>query len=348
MRGVAVAFGVVLASLLLIAPPAGTQAGPQRVRAGAINVEPSMRPWRYGGANPDGWWCRPPECNGVRNGTVFVDRELKLIAQLHVSYLRLEFPRPLIEPRKGVFDWRRADYIVNRAHKYGVKLLPLLLYTPSWDGATLSSPPSVEGWRGFVSAVARRYRKTVAVYDLWDEPDSSLYWTGDAGDYVRTVLKPGYQAIKAANRRARVVLGGPKTADLDWLNAVYQAGGGKYFDIMSFHDYSADRRILDHARQVQALLRAHGQGKKPIWLGEYGVMEAGTGDVHQDALIRILLTEKAPLALAGWYALRDDHVMTCCPPSTLKIEPYGLTTTRYVRKRAFATMRTLLGAPAQR
>ena len=301
-----------------------------------------MRPWRYVGANPDGWWCRASGCNGVANGTVFVDRELKLIAKLHVSFLRLEFPWPLIEPRRGAFDWRRSDYIVRAARRYRVKLLPLLLYTPSWAGATASSPPSPAAWRAFVAAFARRYGRWIDAYDLWDEPDLYLYWTGNAQDYVQDVLRPGYRAIKADDRGARVVLGGPQVANISWLNDIYRFGGGKYFDVMQFHDYVG--QIAPDAKAVQAVLRAHGQARKPIWLGEYGLMEAGVNDPQQQALIQQVLTEKAPIALAAWYALRDDHVMTCCPPATIKEEPYGLMTDRYVPKAAFETMRQLLAS----
>ena len=304
-----------------------------------------MRPWRYVGANPDGWWCKPGACNGVANGSIVVERELKLIAKLHVRLLRLEFPRPLIEPQANVYDWRRSDYIVRRARHYHVRLLPLLLYTPTWDGATPATPPHPQSWYRFVAAFAHRYRTAIDAYDLWDEPDLQLYWTGDAKDYVHDVLQPGYRAIKRADPHARVVLGGPQTADIPWLDDVYRYGGSRFFDVMQFHDYVADRQIFDHARQVRAVLRAHRQGRKPIWLGEYGVQESGVDDIHQDALIRFVLTEKAPIALAAWYSLRDDDVMTCCPPALIKHETYGVMTKDYVPKRGFATMRALLAPP---
>src|SRR6266566_4395977 len=195
----------------LVALFAATGEAPSRealhsIRQGGINVEPSMRPWRYAGANPDGWWCRPGGCNGVASGTVFVDRELKLIAALHVSFVRLEFPWPLIEPQRGVFDWRRADYIVRDARRRRVKLVPLLLYTPSWAGASASSPPDPATWRAFVAAFAHRYARWIDAYDLWDEPDFHFYWTGNSQDYVQDVLRPGYLAIKANDPHARVIL----------------------------------------------------------------------------------------------------------------------------------------------
>src|ERR1043166_39543 len=107
---------VIAAALLPTAWTGGS--APRAIRAGALNVEPSMRPWRYGGPNPDGWWCRVGQCSGVADGTVVVDRELKLVAKLSVRLLRVEFPWPLIEPSRGVFDWSRADYIVRRARQH--------------------------------------------------------------------------------------------------------------------------------------------------------------------------------------------------------------------------------------
>ena len=322
-------------------------AAARAIRPGGINVEPGMRPWRYVGANPDGWWCRPKACNGVANGTVFVDRELRLISKLGAKRLRLEFPWPLLEPRQHVFDWRRADYIVKRARRYRVALLPILIYTPGWEAPYPANPPLAGSYSAFVAAFAHRYRGSIDAYELWNEPDLERYWTGTAQEYVEKVLRPGYRAVKTQDPRARVVLGGPATADVEWLNEIYRFGGRTSFDVMSFHDYSGDSQILADARIVQGVLRAHGQAGKPIWLGEYGIEEAGTNDVRQQALLRLILTAKAPIALASWYSLRDDYVMSCCPPAAIKKESYGLMTSDYRPKAGYQVMRRLL-APRRR
>src|SRR2546423_4445677 len=96
--------------------------GRRAIRPAGINIEPGMRPWRWTGANPDGWWCRAPRCNGVRSGTMFVDRELSLARELGAVNVRVEFPWPLIEPERGRFDWRRADYIVRAARRRHLQL----------------------------------------------------------------------------------------------------------------------------------------------------------------------------------------------------------------------------------
>lgn len=336
-----------LAALAAIAPQRdGAAAEPAALRPGGVNAQPSMRPWRYAGANPDGWFCPRRACNGVANGTAFVDRELPLIAGLGARTVRVEFPWALLEPRRGRYAWGRADYIVRAARRLGLEVQPVLVYSPGWAAPGRSAPPRARDWRGFVSAFARRYRSSIRHVELWNEPDLPRYWRATQGEYVRTILVPGYRAVKSASPRMQVIVGGPSRPDLAWIEALYRLGGGASFDVMAFHDYSADRRILEAARAVRALLAAHGQPRKPIWLGEYSVEEAGLDDRNQTALVWTVLTAPAPLAMAQWYTLRDGFTMTCCPPARLGASHFGLVTSGYAKKRAYETMRQLLRARA--
>jgi hypothetical protein len=342
-------FAVPLLAAVLLGTPISASAageaprtGSSAVRPGGINVEPSMRPWRFHGANPDGWWCRRRACHGVADGIAFVNREVPLVAALGVSILRLEFPWPLIEPRRGAFDWRRSDAIVRKVRRARLQVLPVLVYTPGWVAKGRSDPPSARHFSKFVRAFATRYRRAIHYYELWNEPDLARYWTGRQSQYVHDVLIPGYRAVKARDPGAKVVVG-PSSANADWLNGLYRLGGGRFFDAVAFHDYSGDwRHMVESGHVVRRVLEAHGQGAKPVWLGEYGVQEAELADVRQQALMRSALTESAPFGLAAWYSLRDDFPMTCCPPRRVKSEHYGLLTHRYVKKQGYDTMRQLL------
>jgi hypothetical protein len=333
---------LVLLALVPIVAASASAAPPRAVRPAGINIEPGLRPWRWSGANPDGWWCRPPNCNGVRNGTFFVDRELTLAKALHAANVRVEFPWPLIEPRAGRFDWRRADYIVRAARRRHLRLQPILIYTPAWAAAHQNDPPPAQAYAAFVRALAARYRGAVSEIELWDEPDLDRYWNGDQAAYVNDVLIPGYRAVKAVAPRVRVVLAASQQPDAEWLRGIYRLGGGSSFDIASYHDYSGDRRVLANATIIRDVLREHGQLQKPVWLGEFGLQEPGLADARQRALIEAVLTERAPIAMAQWYALRDDYNMTCCPPAAVLFEPFGLVNHAYRRKAAFAAMQALL------
>ena len=324
----------------------GQNIKPKHPLAG-INVEPSMRPWRYTGPNPDGWWCAPPNCYQNADPTATINAELSLAQQLGVSIVRVEFPWPLIEPQRGVFDWTRADAIVLAAGSHNVQLQPVLVYTPAWsDSGGMTLAPGNGDYAAFVSAVVGRYHTTIHYWELWNEPDGSHYWNSGEQAYVSSVLIPGYRAAKSADPQAQVILGGPASPDAQWLNGVYTYGGGNSFDIMAFHDYGGGTSELTDASAVEGVLSAHGQASKPIWLGEYGVQEDTIADTGQQYLLRTVLTAtNTPIAMAEWYNLRDDYSMTCCPPSVAVTGHWGLVQhDDATKKDAFATLQQLIAA----
>ena len=330
-----------LLALTLLVRPAETATQPRAVRVGGVDIAPAVRPWRYTGPNPDGWWCRPGACRGVSNGTVFVAKEARLAARLHARVVRVDFPWVFVQPSRGRYDWSRADYIVRVLRKYKLKIHAILGYTPLWAAATEASPPAAADFARFARAFARRYRGKIAYFELWNEPDLKRYWAGTEEDFVRRVVVPGYRALKAGAPKGKVVVG-PSFANTDWLEGLYRFGGGRSFDILSWHDYSGDDSILEHANLVQAILREHGQPRKPVWLGEYGFEEPGLDDEGHAALLTKMLTAKAPFAVAEWYALRDDFPMDCCPPQVLEMSTYGLVTSDYRLKTSYRVMQSLL------
>lgn len=333
----------VLAALLAFSHVAATVSPADRaIRAGGVNVDPAVRPWRYAGPNPDGWWCVRGGCAGVSDGTRFVDREVTLAASTGARVIRFDIPWLFVEPQRGVFRWRRADYIVAKIRAAHLQLHAILAYSPGWAAPSANEPPSADDFAAFARAVARRYRGRIRYYELWNEPDLPRYWNASEAAYVQDVLLPGYRAIKSADRGARVVLAGPSSTNGQWLDGIFRLGGGSAFDIASYHDYVGDERVLTDARTVKKILVANGRPGVPIWLGEYGVQEAGLKDVVQASLIRAVLTRPAPIAVAEWYELRDDYPMTCCPPAPVELETYGLFTHDYRPKASFKTMRQLL------
>jgi hypothetical protein len=307
---------------------------------GGINAEPSMRPWRFAGANPDGWWCQPPNCTQNANPMTSVNTELGLASKLGVANVRVEFPWALIEPQRGVFDWSRADAIVGAAKAHGVQLQPVLVFSPSWAASGPTMAPSPADFSAFVGAIVGRYHTSIHTWEMWNEPDHFHYWNSGEQAYVTSIVIPGYQATKAADPTAKVILAGPSVWSGGWFNGVFQAGGGNSFDIVAYHDYGGSPQ--NTAFNVRAAETAHG-GNWPIWLGEYGVQEGSLSDTQQQALMTAVLMSNAPLAMAQWYNLRDDNSMTCCPPSVVVTGSWGLVMhDDATMKNGFATMQALL------
>jgi hypothetical protein len=259
-----------------------------------------------------------------------------------VKIVRVDFPWAFIEARQGHYDWSRADYIVRRLRRQALSVQAILSYTPSWAGGSMATPPSAPQFSAFARAFAHRYRKTVRYYELWNEPDLARYWTGSAAEYVHKILVPGSRAVKRAAPKARVVLGGPSTANIAWFERIFSEGGGRAFDIASFHDYSADQQILAHADLIRDFLREKGQPAKPIWLGEFGFEEPGEDDRGHAGLLTLVLSRRSAIAAASWYTLRDDYVMTCCPLQEVELSRYGLLTADDQPKLSYLTLQRLL------
>lgn len=318
--------------------------GSSNQRQAGINTMPGMRPSHFYGPNPDSWWCVVPNCV-ASDPLSQITTEMGFAKQAGVKYLRIEFDWPLIEPARGQYNWTRADYIVQTAASDGIQLAPVLVFSPNWACASATCAPSAADFGAFVQAVVSRYKSSVHVWEMWNEPDGSGYWSDTEQHYVQDVLVPGYQAAKSADPTTMVEIGAPAIPDTGWLNNIYSLGGGNSFDIMGWHDYTVGSQVLADANTVESVLTAHGQASKPLWLGEFSVQEQGTSDSQQMALLQTVLeAQNSPIAVAFWYNLRDDSSYTCCPPHDVKDAYWGLVQRGETPKQGLAYLHSLIAA----
>ncbi|HZU14545.1 MAG TPA: cellulase family glycosylhydrolase [Chloroflexota bacterium] len=325
-----------------------------------INIEPSLRPWHYAGAAPDGWFCHdgvdcyvdpnnPYQVQGITN---MVDQEMKLAASLGVATLRVEFPWPLIETSRGVYDWSRTDFIVREANQYGLQLQPILDFTPQWASSGDSTnywkmpPTSTSDWSSFVSAIVNRYKNSVHYWELWDEPDGGNYWWSNTGSgvqqFAQSIAAPGYSAIKSADSTAKVIVDS-SYADTAWWSSFVSYGGLNSFDILSVHDYA--NTPLSSVQTMQSWLNGQGIGSRPIWIGEYGLDQGSntTNDTSHTTLIQTVLNGSG-YQQAQFYELRDDYAANCCPVSNLSGKYWGIVQHDDVTLNAgYSLMQSMLG-----
>lgn len=90
------------------------------------------------------------------------------------------------------------------------------------------------------SAAASRY-PLVRLFEVGNEPNIHGY----TGTSYEPYLKACYLAVKAANPSAKVLIGGlsyayqgTNTSPVNFMNQLYAAGGGAYFDIANVHPYN--------------------------------------------------------------------------------------------------------------
>jgi len=317
-----------------------------------VNVEPSMRPWRYASANPQSWWCVVPNCTSDFNvngqGPLpTIQEELREIHALGAKYVRLEIPWPLIETSQGVYDWSRADAIFAAAAQAGVTIQPDLMWTPQWagGGSLMNQPPQPSEISAFATAFASRYDGQVPVIEVWNEPDGGNYlYNGSAQTYVTDILNPAYSAIKAVDPKIQVMMGGTANdggSCCTFLSATIADGGR--FDIANFHNYAGT--WSSEAFAYRSVLNAKGMSSVPIWMTEFGVQSA---QGNQSAAIQSVFQSSMPIRVAGWYNLRDTGAWTCCPPVLVDAATWGLLNANFSPKPSYSLLQSLLlgGAPS--
>jgi len=127
----------------------------------------------------------------------------------------------------------------------------------------------VEAKARYLTEYAREAAKFgVAIWEPINEPDLSM----PPEKYIEDILKFQYPAVKAGNPQANFL--GGSLCGLDkyrWLRRLYELGGDKFFDGVSFHPYTGNgfqevyRSELDEWWQV---LRDHKDTSHGIWMTE--------------------------------------------------------------------------------
>ena len=153
---------------------------------------------------------------------------------------------------------------------------------PAWASGsrdTAAPPRDDAAFAAFLAHIARRFGGRISAYEIGDEEDDRAHWAGSVAQYV-ALLRSAYGAIKGADRHATVILGGLAGNDYRYLDAVYAAGGGRYFDAVAVHTddacdvtaptvYARDRgtRMVNRwyflgVSSVHAVMAAHHDGRQ--------------------------------------------------------------------------------------
>jgi hypothetical protein len=174
------------------------------------------------------------EAAAVGASTIRVDVELPAI-----------FPAPPAAP-----DWTGVDQYMALARTYHLRVLADLTGTPwymadcpagtPFDQTYLCPPFDARAWGQAAGAVAAHTRGVIDDFEIINEPDGGWAFRGTAQQYAG-ILSASYDAIHAADPRARVALGGLENVGsygVTWLNEVFATPGldaAHTFDIANIH-----------------------------------------------------------------------------------------------------------------
>jgi len=206
-----------------------------------------------------------------------VEKAIKKVKGLGVSFVRADFPWNNIEETKGIFDFKRYDYIVEACTKHNIQIVGVLGYSAPWTGAEWNNPPpNQDDFINYVEVVSERYKGKIKYWEIWNEPDSSTYWT--LKDNLKTyteLLKKSYRKLKEVDSSFIVVLGGMTDEGYYALKNIIHHGGAEYFDIFNFHPFvdplgEDPMKMLGYRlKPVLRELKKNSLNKK-IWITEIG------------------------------------------------------------------------------
>ena len=243
-------------------------------------------------------------------------RELDLLAAAGATAVRTEISWSSLETDgKGRYSaWyvERIDSFVAEARARGIEVIATLWSTPCWastapedakrgcSGAwwdrevSRYAPRDAADYADAAAWVARRWGSRLAALEVWNEPNIPAHRFLIADDNARAyaaLLKGAYPRIKEAAPGLPVLGGALAYSDERFLERLYELGAKGSFDGLSLHPYNEWRdpddpwkpewrmyTFLTGVPAMHAVLRAHGDGDKALWLTELGFSSCGDGD----------------------------------------------------------------------
>ena len=225
-----------------------------------------------------------------------LDAELAALRATGATLARSDAPWEVSEPSppdNGVhrYDWAFDDRIAGALAAHGLRWLPIIDYSAVWaqslPGRDHSPPTSDVDYAAYAAAVAARYGQggsfwrahpgltalPVRELEIWNEPDSRLFWipAPDAARYA-LLYAAARDAIHAVDPGARVLVGG-LTDEPTFLPAMLAADPSvrRRIDAVAIHPYGATpAAVLARVAEARRVLDALGLVTVPLYVTEFG------------------------------------------------------------------------------
>ncbi|HEX6025565.1 MAG TPA: cellulase family glycosylhydrolase [Solirubrobacter sp.] len=185
-------------------------------------------------------------------------------------------------------NFSATDAIVLSAAQRGLDVLPVVHLTPSWAARNADDPASPPRDNADFARVLRmlvtRYgpigsfwaehpevpKQPIRAWQIWNEPNLTRYWNVSpwARTYVK-LLKAADRALKKADRGSQTVLAGLPNESWKAMEALYDAGARRAFDVATLHPYTGKpENVVRIVKIVRRVMQRHRDGKVPVWVTE--------------------------------------------------------------------------------
>jgi len=288
-----------------------------------------------------------PDCLGVNIHFMGTEtRQVNQIASGGFRFIRMDFSWVHIEKKKGEYDFKPYDELVDSLAARGIRPLFILDYAnPLYDNDM--APHTDEGRAAFVAfakAGVIHFKGRGVLWELWNEPNGG-FWRPQANveDYVK-LAKLVYPAIKQADPDCLLLAPALAGWDYGYIENAFKLGLLNYTDAVSLHAYGAPKPddAAIYYSKIRSLIRKYAPtGREyPIISGEWGYSCFSKGisaERQGEYIIRSFLTNiMSGCRLSIWYDWHDDG-----PNPDENEHHFGTVDLNYNEKPAYIAMRTL-------
>jgi beta-glucosidase/6-phospho-beta-glucosidase/beta-galactosidase len=259
----------------------------QRLRLG-VNMHPLMDMYAPG---------------QVAQQTALADASQAEVIRIDIYWRRIEPDQPGV----AHWDWgivQRLDAFLDSLDGTDIDVVATVLEAPCWATAspsaceaatsTIYPPQNPRDYANFVAALVERYQGKIGYWEIWNEPNLTIFWDNPDPVAYTALLQAAYPAIKAHDPDAFVLGGSLSPLDhatqidaFTFLDGMYAAGARGFFDALSYHPYTdgmeptaydAQHPERSYAYAIPMLRNQMLQAgdDSPIWLTEVGWSTVGT------------------------------------------------------------------------
>jgi hypothetical protein len=228
---------------------------------------------------------------------------LQQTASTGFNWVLVQVSWAALEPSPGVFDWGTVDDILAQTARYGLTPVLRIGDAPSWANGSsdpTAPPRNPSDFGTFMGALVGHLGNRAAGYVIWNEPNLSTEWGGQAPNPAAylSLLQQAYIQAKAANPAA-VIVSAPlaptdnqdSTAldDRIYLADLYADGLRTSSDVIGMNapgfasaptDTSDPNQFyFTRVAQLHAIMTQNGDRTKQAWAIELGWLRQATVDL---------------------------------------------------------------------
>ncbi|MDQ0206912.1 cellulase family glycosylhydrolase [Alkalicoccobacillus murimartini] len=279
--------------------------------------------------------------------------EIELLAELGVTWVRIDLTWERIETEPGDYEYSETNYdeLAEAIEANGMQPYFILSYgNPLYSGdQSIETSAGQDHFASFVRETVQRYKGMGGVWEIWNEPNYDEHWlTEPTYEPYADLVHKAAPIIKDIDPTATVA--GPAMLNLNgdslvWMEELFKRDVLEYLDAISVHPYrhTPPETVSGDYEMLRELIDQYTEREDvEIFSGEWGYSLTSLPDdvnEHQaNYLVRMMLVnEMNDIPISIWYGLRDNGT-----DWTNELHHFGLMDAQSQQKPAYTSFNTFI------